>query len=938
MNTFINECVSYLYDKHKKNISNITILLPSRRSQLFFNIELANKLQGQAIWQPNYESMDSICESVSGLVLGDKTILLSQLYKVYSKYHNEDFDKFYFWGDMLISDFDSIDNYMIDATKIFTNINDIKEIDKLFPDVAEEQINIIENFWRTFNTTQDSTDKIYFSNIWNTLGAIYKEYTQELKNLGIGYKGLIYRTAAEKLSEQTTNPFSKAIYAVIGFNALSKAEKIIFGKIKDSGNADFLWDIDAYYIDSKTHEAGLFVRENIKLFGNSLNTVQNNFKNQKNISVTESPSDSMQCKQVWNFLEDCYTTAQQQGKKLGKETAIVLTDESLLLPVLYSIPPQIEHFNITAGYPLRLTPVYALFEYIIHIYTNRKENKFYKKDIFDILNHTNIKVGFSEEDLCIIEKFKQENSDNKSSYWDCTQISKIGIISEIFRISDNSKIGEYLKESISKIGEYYNSSENISAIQIEFLARLQKEIIHTLGTFDKTGIEISNNILISTLRQHLQNTNVSFMGEPLIGIQIMGILETRNLDFENVLVLSLTDENYPSSSVRSSFIPQNLRFGYGLPTRTYQEAMYSYYFYRLIQRACNIELVYCSSTEGVKNGEESRFISQLRYERVHQLQNKTVSIKINPQKTEKTLQKDEAFFEFIDKIINNKKTLSPSKIADWIYCQAKFTYTHIYGLWVEKESKAEVSAIDFGSIIHKILEDIYKQIEKTVKPYNVKILENIVSSSIIKDSIDKWFEQEMPDNQNNGNIISTKSYLENYIKNVINYDIHSNEDFMIIECEKKISSSIDINGKNIKLFGIIDRLESIGNIDYITDYKTGKNTSSVANLETVFSKENDIDYKPIFQSLLYCYMYQKEQNRNVCPSLFFAREMTNPQYSRKLTIARKELNEYSEVSEEFEEYTKNVISEILDKENTTIERTKSTKKCDYCDFIKICKG
>ncbi|MEG0499634.1 MAG: PD-(D/E)XK nuclease family protein, partial [Rikenellaceae bacterium] len=352
-NSFIGECAAYLYYKYGTEISNVKIVLPSKRASLFFNLALSRLIGNKPVWQPKFYSLDQIFRELSGLAVAERLKLLVVLYNVYSKYHKESFDQFYYWGDMLLNDFEAVDNYMVNAQLLFENSADIKDIELRFDYMPEEDVEEIRRFWRHFGETRNSEEKEYFFNIWKTLYPIYTEFREALLSEGIGYSGMICREVAEALLSDKKQIANSKHYALIGFNALSTTEKVLFDAMKES---DFLWDSDESYLRSKNNEAGLFLRSNLERYGESNGSVtHDNFRKPKEITIVKSPSASMECKYVWEFLEKCSDSGR---RTLGAETAIILTDESLLLPVLYSITPYITHFNVTAGYELRLTQAY----------------------------------------------------------------------------------------------------------------------------------------------------------------------------------------------------------------------------------------------------------------------------------------------------------------------------------------------------------------------------------------------------------------------------------------------------------------------------------------------------------------------------------------------------------------------------------------------------
>lgn len=938
MNTFIGESVKFLCEKYREDISNINVLLPSKRSQLFFNIELSSYFKSKPIWQPKFISMDSLCQDITGLKIGSKIKLLIELFNIYKKFHKEDFDHFYHWGEMLLSDFDAIDNYKINAKEVFCNISDLYEIDAIYDDIAQEQKQQINNFWSIFSGSKKSSEKDSFMNIWNTLHEIYSQFKKHLSKINIGYKGMIYRKAAEMLQSQPENMFKGKNYAIIGFNALSNSEKIIFDKIKNTKTADFFWDFDQYYITNRRHEAGTFIRENISRYGDSIKAKHANYTQPKQINVINTPSDAMQCKYVWDFLDSC---SENGTKTLSKETAIILTDETLLLPVLYSIPQQVTKFNITAGYPVSQTPAYTLFEYLIKLFINSKAGgetiKIHKETALTILRHPIVALSTQQCDEKSTLAKELENDKTKFIQY----LSKSSeLLNAIFEFNPKENISEYLFKALNQIGQEYYKVEK-EKINLEFMYQVVQEIERTNNIFQQTNFTPSNNIYVSAIRKHLQATTIPFLGEPLIGVQIMGILETRNIDFENVLILSMNDDNYPSSSVRRSFIPHALRSGHGLPTYSHQEAMYTYYFYRLVQRAKRVDIAYCSSSEGVKSGEMSRYMYQMKYEKTHLLNEVNLSLNVNIEQGESTISKTNKYREFVAELTSKAKKISPSAIDDWINCQARFYYKYILKIKVKQKVETSLSNMDFGSAVHDVLEVIYKTVINMDNNSTKSTLgKYLIDDKLIEIMVNSWISAKAPEIEDLGATATSKKFIISYVKSIINFDINRVDEFIVTGIEQSVDAEITLdNGITVGLYGKIDRIDSGARIDIITDYKTGSVNNKAPSIESLFDRDSAKINKPFLQSLIYCYMYKQSTGRNVYPSIYSAKEMQNKDYNNKLMITEKS-NKYTidsidMVSQEIESQLKTTIAEMT---NTTspIEKCNNQSRCEYCDYRTIC--
>lgn len=917
METFIKQSVDFLYRKYGKEISNINIIFPSRRGKMFFNMALANIIEDTPIWQPHFLTMDDLIKERTGVEVADNTRLLIELYKVFSLFHTESFDKFYFWGEVLLSDFDTIDNYLIDAKLLYSNIKDIKDIEQLFGEGAEEQIELITNFWGNINNTIASNEKNRFLNIWNTLFDIYTIFRTRLTELGIGYKGMISRIAAE-----SSTITERKNYAIIGFNALSNSEKEIFKSLKENHNCDFLWDYDNYYYIQSQSEAGLFIRNNITLFGESnLSINRDNFSSKKDIRIIASPTDSLSAKYTWTFLNECSDNGE---KPLAQETAIVMTDESLLLPIMYSIPPSIEAFNVTSGYEIRTTQPYALVEALISLQTSAIEDKFYHKDIHNILTNGDIKRLLSKEEQEQITIYLSGVMTENRVFDNCVAILEINLLKDIFKIQrESTSLSQWLINIIKSVISSFNEDED--ALKSQFYFTIYNTIIKTQSLFEQCEIDISNKVYIAALRKQLQGTRISFDGEPLIGVQVMGILETRNIDFKNVLLLSVGEDTFPSNGANKSFIPPNLRLGYGLPTISHHEAMYSYYFYRLLQRAERVDIVYCSGSGGLRSGEPSRYIHQLRYESSHKIKEAAINVNVTiKDKSEAIYKKDSR----IERYWNEKSQsyLSPTAIVNFLECPVRFYYKYIEGISTEEKEVQEL--LDdriVGNIIHKILQDIYKPLIMVshndliarLKTYDKKRI-SLLTKDAIKEALQGAYKED------SGEIAIKLRIIESYIHNAITFDISRTDEFMIRGVEEEFRHHITIGDKKVKVGGTIDRIDTLPNGNSIViDYKSGARPK-ILDLEKIFNPEDKCRNKDLVQTLLYSMLWSDKYHHDTTASIYYLRELKEG-YNTIIT----------EGESSFKDKITELLSDLTNKE-TPFTHTQIKENCINCPFTTLC--
>lgn len=943
MESFIKDTIDKLYNIYGNNISDVKILLPSSRARLFFNQELASKLKDKPIWQPNFFSVDSLTKKVTSLSITTPFRLVVELYSVYSKYHNETFDKFYYWGDMLVRDFDTIDNYMVDAKQLFVNINDLKVIDNHFDFLDEQQKEMVLKFWSVFSLkTENSKHQKSFLTIWNTLLPIYTEYKELLRKNNIGYKGMIYREAVEKLDAGFNEELFDAdsVFVFIGFNALSKSEKKIFKHLQDKYTTHFFWDYDSYYINDKRQEAGVFVRSNISMFGDECTDLNHdNFVKPKEITIINSPSVSLECKYVWTFLEEL----QKKGYKLGRETAIVLTNEDMLLPVMYSIPESIDKFNVTSGFSISQTSAYSFLEYLIALQNNKKNEpnvatSFYYKDVMAIFNHPYFNMLLDSASRGIVMNRSVSIKKEALIYVSQDKLSEVELCRTLFKdISTSKDMSSYIVDIFTFILSKLPNNESRKERR-EFISSIITTIETTQNTIDNCEVNVSIGIFLSLLRKHISSESISFMGEPLLGVQVMGILETRNIDFENVLILSVNEDNFPGINAGKSFIPNSLRWGYELPTPYHSEAMYSYYFYRLIQRAKRIHITYCSKSEGMTSGEPSRYIHQLKLESPHKstIIERSLSLSVSIEKNELPFgEKTPEVMAQLEDYFTGKKKLSASSLYKYIRCPYSFYLRYVKNIKESKVISEVIEATDFGQFVHHSLEKIYVDVidkNKELKSELKKIDDNTIKDIAIEfiSEISKMDKEEFT-----GQAYTLLNFVCQYVRNVINYDI-KNCDFRHhgheVEIENSFKIVIDGVEKNVYFRGFIDRIDILNSGLYrFIDYKTGAENLEIASIESLF----DITEKKSSIAIMQILLYGVLAKHDIKPALYFTRSMNKPKYDPTIIIGKVPLNCFSQVEEQYKEMLSYKLTELFDS-STSFTCTPEVSTCEYCDYRVIC--
>lgn len=946
MKTFLGNVAQSLWDRYGSDISSVRLLVPNARSRIFFSDELAGIIDRPA-WEPSFVTVDQLMTEIAAAERADGVKALVELYKVYSEYHNEDFDRFYHWGEMLLADFDQVDKYMVDAGRLFSNLGDLKVLEESTSYLNEDQRDVVRRFWLAFGSEESYSDeKKDFLKIWDTLYDIYTRFRERLSGSGIGYTGMIHRIAAENIKNGDAAPLPGR-YAIIGFNALTVCEKVLLDYLRDTGLADFFWDYDEYYLGDKDQEAGLFLRENTKRYPQAeyFTIDSDNFGKDKNIVAVSVGSDSLQCKYASTFIGE----VQAADGKAGKETAIILTDENLLVPLLYSIPESVDDINVTMGYPLRQTLAYSFVERLLKLHARAKNDttitEFYHADVTGILSHPYVMSADSESASVI-----SADIIDKSMVYVPVDIFTGGLIGAIFKQPGSGReIIRYVIDILSKVEKLGFAGD----YDKEYFATIAETLNKLGNSVSECGIEINLRTLSSLARRMLQSVRIPYSGEPLSGLQVMGILETRNLDFENVMIMSMNDDNFPGSpGAGSSFIPYNLRLAYGLPTPKHHEGVYAYYFYRLIQRARNVHMVYCSRNDESSSGEQSRYIYQLEYESPHQVLRRQVGVDVvfsGPEPI--AVPKTGVAAEELRKFLDGTRSISPSAFNAYLDCPLKFYFRSVAGLKTEDAVAEEVDIPMFGTILHKAMEILYTPLKGNPDPRPE--IKKLIGSAAVGKALDKAIKEEfflgreVAGEDYSGNLQLVRDVVLKYInEGILPFDA-GRDIFVILDLEKKLYAdfAFEAGGRLLKIrfYGLADRIDMIGaGLISLIDYKTGSPHSDFAGAASLFG-ENYRDRRPaVMQTFLYSLMANRMQEKGELegadsrPALYYVRMMNRKDYSPWPNDGKIPVENYSAYKEEIEGSLKEKLAEMFDS-TMPFSQCADTKPCEYCDFNAICR-
>ena len=699
MQPFLQLVAHDLYTKIGNDLSRTVLVFPNKRANLFFNEYLAEE-SDQPIWSPAAMSISDLLQKLSIQKAGDPIRLVCELYKVFKEEtgSRETLDDFYFWGELLISDFDDVDKNMVDADKLFSNLQDLKNLMDDYEFLDEEQEEAIRQFFQNFSIERRTELKEKFISLWDKLGIIYHRYRENLAELGIAYEGMLYRNVIEQLD---TDRLKYDKYVFVGFNVLNKVEKEFFQKLQKAGKAMFYWDYDLFYTQRiSKHEAGEFIKRNLIDFPNELpESYFDIFRKPKKIRYISASTENAQAR----FL---FSQTAQMGSE--KENAIVLCNEALLLPVLHSIPQDVQNVNITMGFPLAQTPVYSFINAAMELQTNGYRpdtGRFTYEAVSKILKHP-----YTRQLSDHATRLERELTKTNRFYPLPSELKKDDFLTILFTPQSNIReLCDYLLRLIKSISILYRKEgeydDIFNQLYRESIFQSHLKINRLYSLIESGELSVRTDTLKRLITKVLTASNIPFHGEPAIGLQIMGVLETRNLDFRNLIMLSLNEGQLPKAGGESSFIPYNLRKAFGMTTIEHKNAVYAYYFYRLIQRAENITLLYNTSSDGLNRGEESRFMLQLLVEGPHEITREYLEAGQSPQNTleiqiEKTPEILRRLYRAYDTAQPESVILSPSALNTYLDCRLRFYYRYVAGLKTPDEVSAEIDSALFGTIFH----------------------------------------------------------------------------------------------------------------------------------------------------------------------------------------------------------------------------------------------
>ena len=958
MESFLKLVAADLYKHTKGNLAHTAVVFPNKRAGLFFNEYLAQE-SDSPIWSPAYVSISELFRSLSPWEVGDPVKLVCELYKIFRRetQSTETLDDFYFWGEMLISDFDDADKNKVDTDKLFSNLQDLRNIMDDYTFIDDEQEEAIRQFFQNFSIERRTALKERFISLWDVLGNIYKGFRESLASQNIAYEGMMYRHVIEHLDVDKL-PYEK--YVFVGFNVLNKVEHTLFTQLKDAGKAVFYWDYDEFYMKENrqavTHEAGEFIRRNLRDFPSPLSgELFKNLSKPKEVHYIASSTENAQARYLPQWIRNNLTTPE-------KETAVVLCNEALLQPVLHSLPAEVKHVNITMGFPLSQTPVYSFLIALLELHThgfNFKSGRYTFQSVVTLLKHPYTRQLTGQAEL-----LEKELTRNNRFYPLPGELGKDEFLTRLFTpLSGNLNLCIRLSETLQQVASIYQANTSgtedtdaFNQLYRESLFKAYTTINRFRTLIEEDELTVQSETFRRLLVKVLSATNIPFHGEPAIGMQVMGVLETRNLDFRHLVLLSVNEGQLPKSGGDSSFIPYNLRKAFGMTTIEHKIAVYAYYFYRLLQRAERITLIYNTSSDGLNRGEWSRFMLQFLIEWPHPITRQFLEAGQSPQGTspitvEKTPDVMRRMQSLFDVRANPKAKFSPSALNYYLDCPLKFYYRYVAGLSAPDEVSAEIDSATFGSIFHYAAEHIYKDLTTHGKVINKEALETLLRNEVkLQDYVDTAFKKlffNVPQNEKpeyNGVQLINSAVIARYLKQLLQNDLRY-APFTFIASEMEVDEPIDIQTpKGViksRIGGIIDRMDSKDGTLRIVDYKTGGDADTPPHVESLFIPDKKRS-NYVFQTFLYAaIMCRKQPTMKIAPALLYIHRAATETYSPVIQMGesrkpKEAVEDFSKYEKEYRERLQGLLEEIFNPEKS-FTQTEIIEKCTYCDFKALCK-
>ncbi|MBQ8050185.1 MAG: PD-(D/E)XK nuclease family protein [Bacteroidaceae bacterium] len=951
MKPFLYYVAKDLIGRFGNNLSEVTIVFPGKRAQLYMKQFLSHFAQGP-VWAPRFVTIDELFQQMSPYSVCEPILSVCMLYRIYAQLvtNPKPLDDFYGWGEMLMNDFDDIDKHLADAEKLFTNVADLAEMDEV-DYLDDKQIAALRDFFTKFDPERQTELKRRFLEVWKVMPEMYRQLNETLRREGMLYRGALYREVVEKVLPFMGEPEGEQVYCFVGFNVLDEVEEALFGTLRDRGQTLFYWDYDLYYASPEsTHEAGLFLRHNLKLYPNALPEAlfDNLISDDKHVTILSASTDNAQVRYLPQWISEHLTKPENQS-------AIILCDEALMQPALHAMPETT--VNVTMGYPLTSTAVYGYYSALIDLQTD----------------------GYDPD----LRRFRPSALERLSlnPFYTCYPQETLPLTYQ----TDNLTLVRWLTAAFEALGTSLGSTKDASPLDIE----ASFQIYRILGQFDwlltHAELEVSILTLRRLLRQVLASASIPFHGEMDQGLQIMGVLEARNLDFQHLIMLSVGEGIIPKKASETSLIPYILRAHFGLDTTERQDSVYAYSFYRLLQRADDITLVYNDNSSGVSQREQSRFLRQLKVETPLDIEQGSLNAPLALLPTEmKPIPKDERIMARL----REKHRLSPTAINQYIECPVRFYYQQVAGLRMPNRPQDGIDNALFGTLFHDSCELFYTHLTRltgrkqvladdlTLSPLSLHLSPYLDLAFWVDyfhgtefDSYDHGAEREaflkpFLETDDRGQLATLvrqlyaeginayftginmiiRDVLLKLFAQLIRWDA-AHTPFTIFEMEKDHYTQVEVPSDkeviSVSIGGRIDRMD-VMNIDgrptlRVVDYKTGREKRAPSTIEAIFDGDSPTAHGYYLQTFLYSLAMSREQALPVSPCLFYVLSATDPTtYDPTLRLGKEVVTDIRNHAKDYLDGLTRVLQEIYDSKRPFEPADPTKDHCKYCDFRTLC--
>ena len=986
------------------HLEDLCFVFPNRRSGKFFEQQLSHAVNGPAM-MPRIMPMVDFLSDLTGYNQVGQLEAILVLYKSYRQVMGDNaspMDTFVFWANLIINDFNDADMNLVDVERLYANLHDLREIstDYLSADLKrdiERLLNISlpmlsddERFWRDWHMSPDDSEvKRSVFSLWERLHDIYKVYHEMLEHEGLHTVGRIYRDAVERV-KQVPDVQLPARVVMVGFSSLSVSELSIFKALQQRGVADFWWD---NALEELSHDgdnpSGRVVHEYAQMFAMPSTLVPESLSG-KQVEAVSVPSSVGQAKWAFHRVDQLVKDGHIPHPENAIDTAIVLPDESLFIPLMNSVSDSIGNLNVTMGYSLRHSNIVSLMHLVAraHKQSSRRDNEwtYYREDVKDIMSHPIIKAVFTRQAMQVSNRIADENLWSIPANWLC-KMGFESLFEPLRDTSDSSQVLSYLDrltafchqvtdcikalDEVKTTVDYDDYDDDASMrkvlpLQSAFIALYVEALEQLRLAFTMHGVPVSDDTLFFLIDRLTQSFVVPFEGEPLQGLQIMGLQETRSLDFDNLIILSMNERVFPRRHGIASLIPDDLRAAFYMLTSTRQEAIAAYDFYRLISRAQRVILVYSTATSGVGGSEPSRFISQLKLlygDRLHFTEYRVDTHVTTPGETPIMVSKARApMHDYVNPSAlvdpQHAKCLSHSSIAEYMECPLKFYLHHVQHLSDNTDTGDFMDYGTFGNIIHDTLQALYY-------PPLADGREREGCNIVTADDIERFKKGEMQRqvvrhiNEQylrheatapiEGEALIMQETIETFVLRALNHDLKQMSEagvdrLEVLECEKSHPVQLDFDGVKFNFTYKPDRVDRLAGQLRMIDYKTGGDPTEFKSLDDLFAAPNTSEKrrKAIAQLMLYCNAWQLEHpdDHIIHPIIYKLRNMDEAGVFHSEGKGKKHpliFNVDDEFNLEFKKRMSEVIASLLDRGTPFVQADADSKCCSYCRFSDFCR-